>query len=346
MRPTSGAILVAAGAFLIVGAVATPLIVAPALVKVPLDQSSVTVSEARNATVLDFSTLSERSGANLTAHRAVRGDVEDGNADRAVFNVGVRVIDDAGKEITVSTDRVALDRRTAEAVACCAEDINGAPFKHEGLTYTFPFGTEKKTYQYFDNTARKAYPAKYVSTEKLQGLTVYKFEMTVEPVQISEIQVPGNLLGSTEPTVSAGRFYANTRTLWVEPDSGVIVKGQEKQLQTLRDGAGADKIKIIDADLAFTEDTQKQQAKAAKDARDQINLLTTVVPILLGLLGLALVLLGLFIVIRATRRGPDEAPAATDDRPTTDLPSQASSEPVEEHTVPAGGRHAVERSEP
>ncbi|MGQ5259128.1 DUF3068 domain-containing protein [Micromonospora sp. ZYX-F-536] len=346
MRPTSGAILVAAGAFLIVGAVATPLIVAPALVKVPLDQSSVTVSEAKNATVLDFSTLSERSGANLTAHRAVRGDVEDGNADRAVFNVGVRVIDDAGKEITVSTDRVALDRRTAEAVACCAEDINGAPFKHEGLTYTFPFGTGKKTYQYFDNTARKAYPAKYVSTEKLQGLTVYKFEMTVEPIKISEIQVPGNLLGSTEPTVTAGRFYANTRTLWVEPDSGVIVKGQEKQLQTLRDGAGADKIRIIDADLAFTEDTQKQQAKAAKDARNQINLLTNVLPIVLGLLGLALLLLGLFIVIRASRRGPGPAPVDADDRPTSDLPSQASTEPVEESTVPAGGRHAAERSEP
>ncbi|GGO13454.1 DUF3068 domain-containing protein [Micromonospora parathelypteridis] len=347
MRPTSGAILVAAGAFLIVGAVATPLAVAPALVKVPLDQSSVTISKAQNATVLDFGTLSERTAVNLTAHRAVRGDVKDGNADRAVFNVGVRVIDDASKkEITVSTDRVALDRRTAMAVACCAEDINGAAFKHEGLTYTFPFGTEKKTYQYFDNTARKAYPAKYVSTEKLQGLTVYKFEMTVEPIKISEIKVPGSLLGSSEPAVNAGRYYANTRTLWVEPDSGVIVKGQEKQLQTLRDGTGPDKLKIIDADLAFTEDTQKQQAKAAKDARDQINLLTTVVPIVLGLLGLALVLLGLYLVIRAARRGPEAALVETGDQPTTDLPSQASSEPVDEPTVPAGGRHAVERSEP
>ncbi|MEU5906203.1 DUF3068 domain-containing protein [Micromonospora sp. NPDC047527] len=346
MRSTSGAILVAAGAFLIVGAVATPLIVAPALVKVPLDQSSVTVSEAQNATVLDFSTLSERSGVNLTAHRAVRGDVDDGNADRTVFNVGVRVIDDAGKEITVSTDRVALDRRTAEAVACCAEDINGAPFKHEGLTYTFPFGTEKKTYQYFDNTARKAYPAKYLGTEQLQGLTVYKFEMTAEPVKISEIDVPGNLIGSTEATVTAGRFYANTRTLWVEPDSGVIVKGQEKQLQTLRDETGADKIKIIDATLVFNEETQKQQAKAAEDARGQINLLTTVVPIVLGLLGLALVLLGLFLIIRAGRRGPDAAPVHAGDQPTTELPSQRASEPDEDSPAPAGGRHAVERSEP
>jgi hypothetical protein len=347
MRPTSGAILVAAGAFLIVGAVATPLTVAPALVKVPLDQSSVTVSTAQNATVFDFKTLSERSGVSLTAHRAVRGDVEAGNSDRAVFNVGVRVIDDAKNEITVNTDRVALDRRTAEAVACCAEDINGAAFKHEGLTYTFPFGTEKKTYKYFDNTARKAYPVRYVGTEKLQGLTVYKFEMTAEPVQIKQIDVPGRLVDSTEPTVSAGLFYTNTRTLWVEPDSGVIVKGQEKQAQTLRDASGVDKVKMIDATLAFNEDTQKQQAKAAKDARNQINLLTTVVPIALGVLGLILLLLGVFLIVRATRRRPDATPpVAADDRPTTDLPSQASSEPVEEATVPAGGRHAAERDEP
>ncbi|MFG2011853.1 DUF3068 domain-containing protein [Micromonospora sp. NPDC048868] len=339
MRPAPGAVLVAAGTFLIVGAIATPFYVAPALVKVPLDQSSVTYSKAESATVLDFATLSERSGVDLTAVRAVRGDVQAGNKDRAVFNVGVRVTDDAGKEITVNTDRVALDRRTAEAVACCAEDINGTPFKHKGLTYTFPFGTEKKTYQYFDNSARQAYPARYVGTEELQGLTVYRFEMTVEPVKISEIQVPGNLLGSTEPMANAGRYYANKRTLWVEPDSGVIVKGQEEQLQTLRDAAGVDKIKIISATLTFTEDTQKQQAKAAKDARQQINLLTMVVPIALGVLGLLLVALGVLWVLRANRGGRSGAAVDAADRPTADLPAQASG-PHDESTVASGPRHA------
>ncbi|WBB65930.1 DUF3068 domain-containing protein [Micromonospora sp. WMMD812] len=333
----------AVGTFLIVGALAMPLYVAPSLVKVPLDQSSETVSRAENATVLDFGTLSERSGVNLTAIRAVRGDVEAGQkADRAVFNVGVRVTDDAGKEITVSRDRVALDRRTAEAVACCAEDVNGTPAKHQGLTYTFPFGTEKKTYQYFDNTALKAYPAKYVGTEQLQGLTVYRFEMTVEPVKVSEIKVPGHLLGSTEQTVDAGRYYANTRTLWVEPASGVIVKGQEKQLQTLRDASGADKIKIIDATLAFDEKTQQQQAKAARDASQQINLLTLIVPLAVGVLGLILVALGALFLLRGSRRGASGASVATDGGPNDDRPSEAA-DPADEPTVPAGGRHSVER---
>lgn len=351
MRPAPGAVLVAAGTFLIVGALSMPLYVAPALVKVPLNQSSETYSKASNATVLDFSTLSERTGVNLTAARAVRGDVQAGNSERAVFDVGVSVTDDAAAnpedgKITYSTDRVAVDRRTGEAVACCAENINGTAFKHEGLTYTFPFGTEKKTYQYFDNTARKAFPVDYVGTEEIQGLTVYKFEMTVEPVKISEIEVPGKLVGATEPTVTAGRYYANTRTLWVEPTTGVIVKGQEKQLQTLRDPAGADKIKIIDATLTFTEDTQKQQADAAKDARKQINLLTVVAPIALAVLGALLVLLGILIIMRARRSGAAAAPVTGDDRPIDDGPAEAASEPVDQPTVPAqGGRHAAERTD-
>ncbi|MER7460255.1 DUF3068 domain-containing protein [Micromonospora sp. NPDC126480] len=346
MRPAPGAVLVAAGTFLIVGALAMPLYVAPSLVKVPLDQKSVTHSKAQNATVLDFATLSERTGVNLTASRAVRGDVEAGNSERAVFDVGVTVTDDAAADptedpITYSSDRVALHRRTAEAIECCGENVNGTAAKHEGLTYTFPFGTEKKTYQYFDNTARKAYPIDYVGTEELQGLTVYKFEMTVEPVEISQIDVPGNLVGSTEPTVTAGRYYANTRTVWVEPTTGVIVKGQEKQLQTLRDPDGNDRIKIIDATLTFTEDTQKQQADAAKDARGQINLLTVVAPLVLAGLGVLLLLLGLLIIIRARRSGAAAAPVAGDDRPTEDSPSEAAEEPVDEPTVPnQGGRHA------
>jgi hypothetical protein len=346
MRPASGAVLVAAGTFLVVGAVAMPLYVAPALVKVPLDQSSETYSKAQNATVLDFATLSERTGVNLTAARAVRGDVDAGNSERAVFDVGVSVTDDAAAnpedgKITYNTDRVALDRRTAEAVACCAENVNGSPFKHEGLTYTFPFGTEKKTYQYFDNTARKAYPIEYVATEELLDLTVYKFEMTAEPVEISQIDVPGSLVGSTEPTVTAGRYYANTRTLWVEPVSGVIVKGQEQQLQTLRDSTGTDRVKIIDATLTFTEKTQQQQAKAARDARQQINLLTVVVPIVLAVLGALLVLLGIFVTLRGGRRGNESAADDAGHRPTGDRPSGAAPEPVDEPTVPAGPRHAA-----
>lgn len=301
MRRAPGAVLLALGTFLIVVAVAMPLYVAPSLVKVPLDQESLTVSKAQNATVFDFPTLSERSGVGLTAIRSVRGDVKAGNTDRAVFEVGVRVTDDANKEITVSTDRVALDRRTAKAVACCGEMVNGTPYKHEGLSYTFPFGTEKTSYPFFDTTVRKAVPIEYVATERLQGLEVYKFQMKIDPVQVGEIQVPGSMVGATEPTVTAGRFYSNTRTVWVEPASGVIVRGQEEQAQTLRGPDGSDRLTIIRATLGFTEDTQKKQADVARDARTQINLVTVVLPLVIGGLGVLLLLLGFLLIGRAGR---------------------------------------------
>ena len=144
------------------------------------------------------------------------------------------------------------------------------PTKHEGLSYKFPFGTEKKTYQFFDTTAKKAYPMTYKGSRQIQGLTVYRFEQPVGPVQIGESEVPGNLVGSTAaPSVTAPRFYDNLRTVWVEPVSGVIVKGQEKQHQVFRDAAGADAVTLIDVTLTFNEKTQKQQADLAKDARSK-----------------------------------------------------------------------------
>ena len=45
-------------------------------------------------------------------------------------------------------------------------------------------------------------------------------------------------MGETAPTVTVPRFYDNLRTVWVEPVTGVIVKGQEVQHQVFRDAAG------------------------------------------------------------------------------------------------------------
>ena len=50
---------------------------------------------------------------------------------------------------------------------------------HDGLSYRFPFDTEKKTYQYFDPIAQKAFDANYEGEEDVNGLTTYKFIQNV-----------------------------------------------------------------------------------------------------------------------------------------------------------------------
>jgi hypothetical protein len=211
---------------------------------------------------------------------------------------------------------VAWDRKTGEAVNCCAEAVDGTPTKHEGLSYKFPFHTEKKSYQFFDVTAKKAYPMNYKGSETIQGLTVYRFEQPIAPVQTATTEVPGDLIGEPGATAQAARFYSNTRTVWIEPLTGIIIKGEEKQHQVFRNSAGEDKVTLIDVTLTFNAKTQTQQADLAKDGRSKAALVGLWAPLLLGLVGLILIVLGILSLRRRdnpagpTSPSPQRAPAA------------------------------------
>lgn len=311
MRRVVGGVLLALGSFLLVAALLLPTYAEARLVKIPLDQFSETVAEADGATIVIPPTFEEKDGVKLVATRRVKADTKNSSEKRVVFDVFVRVedadrvvTDPKLRVITASRDRVALDRRTSEAVTCCNERIDGTDVEHKGLTYKFPFGTEKKTYQYFDNTAKAAGPIRYVGSEQLEGQEVYKFEMNVEPVKIGELPL-GKLIGSTE--TNAPRFYTNTRTIWVEPVSGVIVKGREEQLHTLRNEAGEDKLTLVKADLIWNDATIKKQSDTAKDSKDRIGLVTRVLPLTLGVLGGVLVVFGLVLLVAGRSAGKRRA---------------------------------------
>jgi len=297
MRRVVGAILLALGAFLVVAALLLPVYVAPALVKVPLDQDSQTVAEATDATVFRVATLSEEDGVDLKAIRTVRGDVKNGDSKRAVFDVFLYIKDGDGKEVTYSTDRVALDRRTSEAINCCGENVNGKATEHKGLSYKFPFDTEKKTYEYFDITAKKTYPIRFLDTETIKGLETYKFQMNASDVKIGEQELPGKLFGTTEPTVKADRIYNNTRTIWVEPKTGVIIKGREEQKQTFRNADGEDKVTVIDGTLEFNDKTITEAVDTAEEGSATITLLERTLPLVLGVLGVLLLIVGLILTL-------------------------------------------------
>ena len=297
MRRGVGITLVGLGVFLLVLAGLLRFYMYPSLAKAPLDQNSQTVSVAPGATYLDIGALELVEGATLTATRRVHGDVAAGNDDRAVWDVFVRV-ENEGTLVTATTDRVAFDRETSEALNCCGESLNGAPAKHEGIEYKFPFGAEKKTYQYFDTTLGEASDMVYKASEEIEGVNVYRYEQVIEPTKIAELEVPGSLIDRTETSVPVDRYYSNVRRVWVEPDTGVIVKGQEEQSSTLRDDTGADVLTVTDATLTFNDDTIAEQADTAKDGARILSLLKTIGPAVAGLLGLILLLVGLVLALR------------------------------------------------
>ena len=129
-------------------------------------------------------------------------------------------------------ERVVLDARTGEAVRWnpSGDDNSGeyiattlekadrlkpdptSPlFKgHEGLVLKFPFGTEKKTYQFWDTTLRKAFPITYKDTTELDGLKVYVFEQDIPKQEVplaKPLEVPGSLVDETGPGLGRGAAH-------------------------------------------------------------------------------------------------------------------------------------------
>lgn len=321
MRRVAAFVLVGVGAALLVVALLLRFYIAPALTKAPLDQYTITRAVAPGATYLDLSTPGGAiEQGDLHATRVVKGDAQAGDSDTAVWEVFVGIETTTDDLVTASTDRVAFDRTTSEAENCCAENVNGdSEVRHEGIEYKFPFDAKKQTYQYFDTSLRRATPMEFEAEEELEGVNVYRYVQRIEPTKIDELDVPGELLGRSEPSVPVDRMYSNVRTVWVEPASGVIVKGQERQLSRLvgRDGTG--EATITDAVLTFTDETVRQQADTAADARRTLNILQVVGPLSFAVLGVLLFALGLVLARRSAGRGPGRHAGKPEDEPAPAL---------------------------
>jgi hypothetical protein len=316
MRRFAGFLLIGFGAFLVSAAVLARLYVLDQVRVIPINHFAQTVAPG-TGTYFDLGTLSQKR-ADLVATRRLKGDVAASNDTTGVWDVSVVLNTADGTFVRASLDRVAFDRKSAESVHCCGEAVDGQATRHEGVTYKFPFATRKENVQFWDVNARQAYPARYVSEEEVQGRTTYKFIQQVPVHQLTTLEVPGALVGESTPSFQAPVIYSNTRTVWVEPTTGVIIKGSEQTRTTLQNSAGQDRVTVLDATLTFDEATQRDQAKLATDGIRRLSLVEWILPAGALLLGLVLAAAGWVLV-----RGRPQPEAGADDRG--------------EELVPAGG---------
>lgn len=308
-RRTIGLVLLAIGAFGLVSALSVRLILVPQLVVLPLNQEGHSVATGTGVTVFYPGDLEQREDVTVRAGRDVIGEpnAPDAGPDVAVWTNTQSVTDEAGALISVTEDRVCLNRHTAFAVQpCVSERLNGDNrVRHSGLGYTFPFGTEQRDYDFFDTNVGRPFPARFVGAEDIQGTRVYKFEQTVPPTVIEQREVPAQLAGGVAGSdVTADRVYSNVRSIWVEPTSGVIVDGQEQVRQILRGPDGAEGVTLLEGTLRFDAETVASGLARAADASNRINLVTWVLPLVLGLVGLVALVVGALLV-----RGRDRAAA-------------------------------------
>ena len=302
MRRVGGILLAVVGVLLIVAAPLVKWVAAPALVKIPLDINRTTVAEG-DSQVLVLTTQQVQT-VHVVASRPVKGDKKAGTANVAVWDevLCLRASKGAGDTgagcpattdptfIQRTTDRIAFGRKSALAVSDPGRfgtNVDGdKTISHVGLGYTFPIGTKKTTYPFFDTVLGKAFPMSYQDTEKLNGLTVYKFSQSVPQ---SAIKIQGLLPGS----------YSNVRTVWVEPTTGVIVKGSEQIVEKFTTGGGT----AFDGTLIFNDATVKSQADYANSQINKINVIRWWVPLGLLVLGILAVVGGWLLARRSSSGG-------------------------------------------
>ncbi|MEZ5116851.1 MAG: DUF3068 domain-containing protein [Candidatus Nanopelagicales bacterium] len=321
MRRVIGLVLVGLGAFLLVLAAMLRFYAVPALAKAPLSPGensggvTQTDQEGIARSLFDPATLTERKDVEVTATRFTRGDVpaaeteEAKSQDLAVYDSFLRLEDPEGVVVNASTIRVAFDRVTSELVNCCGVNNDGAQVTWEGINpLKFPMFTQQQDYDYFDTTLNKAYPAKFMGVEELEGLEVYKFQQVIEPTEYATLEVPGDLVGADTPSYEAPRFYGVNLTMWVEPTTGSIVKGVNEQLQTLRGPDGTDQVTIIDSTIGTSPAEVTEGVEDAKSSAGLIKTLNNTVPLIALILGIILVVVGFLL---AARRSPSAADSDT-----------------------------------
>jgi hypothetical protein len=309
-----GLILLGLGAFFIVLAPLMRFYAYPQLAKAPQGQDSVTTLVGPDATIFDIGTLKEIT-TDLTTKATTVGDVE--AAEKAGNNTVVWVTSSSTKSSdgvmrSRNVERIAFDATTATAVNCCGEYVSDVQnerraVRHRGLLVKFPFMTEKKTYDFWDSTLEEPVAIKYKSTSSIEGVTVYKFEQTIPATKVGSQDVPLSLLGLTgSETVSADSMYSNTRTLWVEPHTGVIIKRQEAQNSTL-DYDGESRITTSKVTTGYDDKTVKANADKYGTQGYLLWLLLSVAPWVSLAIGLLCLAFGFLL----SRREPDEyAPRA------------------------------------
>jgi hypothetical protein len=302
--------LIAVGAFLIVLAPMLKWYAYPRLAVAPVNQVSTTYLEAKDATIFDAGTLTE-----ITTDLDIRvKTVGDANAPKeypgSVTYVNTTLTSDsagtmsADGKVRGEVERMTFDARTGEATPNVDGDFisdtegDQTAVVHEGLVAKFPFETEKKTYDFWEASLKQAFPIEYRGTSEFQGLEVYEFHQTLEPTKTGTMDVPLSLLGlEGDETVTADQMYGVDRTLFVEPNTGVIIQRIEKVSSTL-DYQGEPRVTLTDATVQYADKTIDKNVNEYGSQADLLKLVRTTVPQLALVLGL----LGLVVGIGMSRR--------------------------------------------
>ncbi|MEU7643917.1 DUF3068 domain-containing protein [Streptomyces huasconensis] len=322
MRRKASLVLLALAVFCTAMSPLTRWYAFPRLAKIPPGQYQETVLEAKNPTLIDYSSMKAEKVDKVTIVQTLKGNVEaseeiEKSADRdvVVWDALSYVQDSDGKMVSKVPERYIFDAHSQEPVHATGESVDGDPVRRQGIEFKWPFLTEKRDYEYFDAQARVTRPIHYKGTRTFRGVQVYYFEQTIPWTKVpfpKTMPVKGITPKSLAKTGTT-RWYTTVRKFWVEPTTGAPVYGEEIQRNELRGGTllgGRDKVTVFAGHVKMREDYIESTVDLVTSQRVLVLLLTSYLP--WGFLGLGLLLLALSLWLEARGRRPDgPGPTAT-----------------------------------
>jgi MFS family permease len=333
MRRVTGFVLTLLGAFLLVVAAVLRFWLAPSAAKDPLNEYQVIHLSGSNASWFSVSQqgAQELTGVNVNVTFTILGDANLGNSNTAVWNFFERVNDTTNHLVIGNQQyREAFNRSTGELVNCCGAYVSDpVDNKREhvgnmsGLGLFFPIGTKPQTYTIYDTTAHHTESARYDGGFSVDGILTYKFVEIVPPVQYGTYAVPGSVIGSPANSVTLNEYYSATNTFYVDPITGAPLDTSQSQTITLGNSPTNDQITA--SDITVAEDSQSVAAgvSADKNARNDLILVEDVLPIIGGVAGIVLLVVGI-ILLRMSRNDPGAEPGWVGDRQLHTYPDSGS----------------------
>lgn len=286
------------GVVLLAGAALLPTVVVPSLERVPDDPDTTTVLRAEEARVLDLTSATTlTTGLTLTSTTTAYEAGDPPPDGIAWWRTNTRIVDDGGVLRSESWEVQPFDARTGAASDCCegfrvTAEGRTEEVRRAGLVLKFPFRTEPEDQQVWDPALGEAVTATYEGEDEIDGVRAYVFRTEVPATQVASTDVPAAALGiDSVRTVTAAQVYEGGRTVWVEPNTGGFLDLRQTVRQTLT--AEGREVVAMEATFALSPDSRA-------DAVDQLRRgpmlgrLRGVVPLGLGVLGLALLALALW----------------------------------------------------
>ena len=328
-RDLLGPLLIFFGALLLAAAVASGPMLGDGARKISLDIDQSWVADSSDGTkILDRCSLDDdearvKDGTVQQQRRILPVQPADGNVATIQGGTALTVEPACSEEtLAAALDRVTLNRSTARPVGPSEiqyDDERAAVLvpDRRGYTYLLPYGFDPSGAQYFDPITQRTVPMVEKGTESMGGRNVTRFEVQIPDTDLHEVQQdpyaviekPAEWFGKfddvdDEDELVATLHHRADRQLFVDQQTGTLIAERADVVEEYR---FADDVARRSPDLKnyaltnleTTFDSDQQTIRDAADAASSrawpVLLTTRLIPLIAGVLGVALLIGGILV---------------------------------------------------